>query len=54
MGSENLEQFGAPELKDFLTDLAVKRRGRGEYSEPGVERRDVFLSKNSGARTGIH
>ena len=24
MGSENLEQFGAPELKDFLTDLAVK------------------------------
>ena len=24
MGSENLEQFGAPELKDFLTELAVK------------------------------
>jgi hypothetical protein len=24
VGSENLEQFGAPELKDFLTELAVK------------------------------
>jgi site-specific recombinase XerD len=24
VGSEDLEQFGAPELKEFLTDLAVK------------------------------
>jgi site-specific recombinase XerD len=24
VGSEGLEQFGAPELKDFLTDLAVE------------------------------
>ena len=24
VGSEELEKFGAPELKDFLTDLAVK------------------------------
>jgi predicted RNA-binding protein with TRAM domain len=41
-------------IERFSDGPGCERRGRCEYSESGVERGDVFLSKNSGARAGIH